>query len=235
MGGVDLERLGAAQHPALALGHPPAQPEGVATPADPGADRQIVAGQLLPQLTADRGQVVLARVEASAGHAPPVAGRPVVGVADQQRPAGGVDQQAANGLPDRVDGDVGGDVHDQAARPPVGQPGHLAGRGHQRGQPGEVLVLGRPGLGAIATGTPSRRACRAASPSPDDSHQRCPSRQPRSSVRRPYRPGAEQNRITDAPPAAASSQGKSTPPSAQRVTPNRTAPSRNTLARSPGR
>jgi hypothetical protein len=86
----------------------------------------------------------------------------------------------------------------------------------------------------MASGTPSRRACRRASPSPDDSHQAWPSRQARSSVRRPYRPGAEQKHTTDAPPATASSQGKSTPPSAHRVTPNRAAPSWNTPGVPPG-
>jgi hypothetical protein len=145
--GVDLERLGPAQHPPLPLGHPPAQPEGVAAPADPGADLEIIAGQLLAQLPADRGQVVLARVQPPAGRAPPAGHGPLVGVADQQRPPVLVDQQAAHGLADRVDGGVGGDLGDQAAGPPVGQPGDLTGGRHQRRHPGEVLVLGRPGLG----------------------------------------------------------------------------------------
>jgi hypothetical protein len=46
-----------------------------------------------------------------------------------------------------VDGDVDGDLHDQAPRVPVGQPGHPPVRGDERRQSWEVLVLGRPGLG----------------------------------------------------------------------------------------
>jgi hypothetical protein len=94
--------------------------------------------------------------------------------------------------------------------------------------PGKSSSSVGPAWVAMATGTPSRRAWRAASPSPADSHQACPSRQPRSSVRRPCSPGAEQRNSTAAPPVTASVQGKSTSASAQRVTPNRADPSSNT-------
>ena len=101
--------------------------------------------------------------------------------------------------------------------------------------PGKSSSSVDPAWVAMATGTASRRAWRAASPSPDATHQAWPSRQPCSSVRRPSRPGAEQKNTTAAPPATASVQGKSTPPSAQRATPNRAAPSWNTPGPSPVR
>src|SRR6266545_4480671 len=64
---VDREGPGAAQHPALPLGHPPAQPEGARPAADPGADDQVVAAQLLAQLAAYRGEMVLSRFQPAPG------------------------------------------------------------------------------------------------------------------------------------------------------------------------
>jgi hypothetical protein len=200
----------------------------VAAPADPRADPEPVLVEFLPQLTVRRGEVVLARVEPAARRGPP--GRPglVVGEADQQRPAGGVDHQAAHGLPDRRNGDVQRHLHGQRARLPVRQPGDLAGRRHQRGQSGEVLVLGRPRLGGHGDphpqppGVADRVADEPAADPPG-----VPVPPARLVAAAPVEPGAQQNSTSDPPPEATSVQGKSTPRSAHRVTPKRTAPSPN--------
>ena len=201
-------------------------------PADPGTDLEVIAGQLLAQLPAGRGQVALARLQPTTRRPPPAAAR-VAAVADQQGPAGTVEDQTADGLPDRVDGDVGGDLHDQAARPPVGQPGHPAGRRHQRGQPREVLVLGRPGLRGHGHRHAQPAGVADGVPQPGRQPPGVPVAPAPLVGAAPVQARAEQKSTTAAPPAAASVQGKSTSPSAQRVTPNRAAPSWNTPAPSP--
>ncbi len=90
--------------------------------------------------------------------------------------------------------------------------------------PGKSSSSVEPAWVAIATHTPRRAAWRLASASPQLSHHSKPDCQPVSSVRRPYRPGAEQNSMRDAPAAKVWSHVKFTPDSAQMIEPNRAAP-----------
>jgi hypothetical protein len=59
MRGIHIEMLRTAEHPSLLLSHPAVQPECMAAPSNPRADREVVAAQLLLQLPANRRVMIL--------------------------------------------------------------------------------------------------------------------------------------------------------------------------------